>query len=144
MDEMTYYINGWIILGSLAFFAIIITFIALIIDMLGDKEPPKKELTVQEMIEKLSRGDISKTEYTDIANVFIEKYSHLPPKKEVKSNKDLKPKVDESFMFLESFANNHKTDEKTLLELQKKLISLNPEYKEEITQNINKSLKSKK
>lgn len=143
MDEFTYYLYGWIILGLLAIFVIIITFIAIIVDMLKDKEPLKKEETVQEMIEKLSKPNISKEEYAHIAKVFIEKYSKLPPKKDVKNNKGLKTKADESFMFLESFAKHHKTDEKQLIELQKKLISLNPDYKEEITQHINKSLKSK-
>jgi len=144
MSEFEYYLNGWLILAPIALLVIIITFVAMLISELSSKPKPKKPMTIKDMIDKLNNPDLSKEVYNEIATIFLDKFSKLPSKQEIKQHPELKSKFDEVLELMRHFADHRETDEGTIIELQKKMIELNPEHKEEITQNINKSLKKKK
>lgn len=144
MSEFDYYLNGWFILGGAAFGVLLIAAVAVIIDMILNKPKKPHILTIEEMNEKLQKNDVDETLYNKIATTFLTYYSKLPPKKEAQTNKDSGKQMENILKFIGLFADHHESSEETLLNLQKTLIEQNPEYKEEITQHINKSLKNKK
>lgn len=144
MSEIDYYLNGWLILGFAAFGVIIIASVAVIVDAIINKPKKSHVLTLPEMIEKLHEKNIEQALYNKISDTFLSNYSKFPSKKEVKENSKKAEEVGSLLKFIGSFADHHDTSEETLLNFQKTLMEQNQEYKEEITQHINKSLKNKK
>lgn len=144
MNTFSYYINSWILLGILAFLVFIITGLSFLLNyILTPKEKPKvtEIKDIDELIAYVNSDKISKDEYNIAADSFLKFFSDFPPKKD--KSKEVQEKVNKIFSFLESFSKRHETDENTLLELQKTLVKKNPDFKEEISKHINKSLKEK-
>lgn len=148
MNTFSYYINSWMLLGILAFLVFVITGLSLLLNyILAPKPKPKvtEIKDIDELIAYVNSEKITKEEYNIAAESFLKFFSDFPNKKDKDyKSKEVQEKIKKIFEFLESFSKRHDTDENTLLELQKTLVKKNPDFKEEISKHISKSLKEKK